>query len=473
LKAIGSERRQLILQFLAESLLVTFLSMLIAVLLALLSLPSLNQVAGKDTQLPINEPFFYLFILFFTVFVGIFSGSYPAFYLSGFNPISVLKGTFRLGRFASMPRKLLVVLQFTVSITLIIGTTIVYNQLQYAKGRPIGYDKSGLIYSQMNGKEIFGHYDALRADLLQSGGVEDMAESMSPITEIYSNQIGFSWRGKETKSDPLFCVQAITHDFGNTVAWKILKGRDFSRDFTTDSGGIILNEAASKIIGFKNPIGEIIKWNNKDHFVVGVVKDLVMQSPYIPVQPTIFTLEYTWANIITMRLNRSLSAKEAITKVEPVFKKHNPSSPFEYTFVDAEFAEKFLAEEQIGKLASVFAGLAIFISCLGLFALASFVAEQKTKEIGVRKVLGATVFGLWKMLSREFVLLVFLSFLISVPIAWYFLDAWLQDFQYRTEIKPIVFILAGCGAMVITLLTVSFQAIKAALANPVKSLRTE
>jgi hypothetical protein len=181
----------------------------------------------------------------------------------------------------------------------------------------------------MNGKEIFGHYDALRADLLQSGGIEDMAESMSPITEVWSNQIGFSWRGKETKSDPLFCIQAVTHDFGSTVGWKILQGRDFSRDFPTDSGGFILNEAAAKIIGIKNPIGEIIKWNKKDHVVVGVVKDLVMQSPYIPVQPTIFTLEYTWGEIITMRLRRDLSAKEAIAKIEPVFKKHNPSSPFE------------------------------------------------------------------------------------------------------------------------------------------------
>jgi len=271
----------------------------------------------------------------------------------------------------------------------------------------------------------------------------------------------------------LFCIEAVTHDFGPTVGWKIKEGRDFSRNFPSDTGMLILNEAAVKLTGFKNPVGEIIHWNDKDRKVVGVVNDMIMQSPYIPVQPTIYFLEYNWSNVITMRLKQNLTTKEALARIEPVFKKHNPSSPFEYNFIDEEYAEKFADEEKIGNLATIFAVLAIFISCLGLFGLASFVAEQRTKEIGVRKVLGATVFGLWKMLSKDFVVLVGISCVIAIPISWYGLNAWLQDFEYRTEIQIWIFVVAVVGALAVTLLTVSFQAIKAALTNPVKSLRTE
>jgi putative ABC transport system permease protein len=405
-KSIGSVRSQLVQQFLAESLLVTSIAMVISLAFVQVSLPWFNDIAGKQTVLPWKEPLFYIITLGFTIFTGLLAGSYPAFYLSGFNPISVLKGTFRAGRSASLPRKILVVMQFTVSVTLIIGTIIVFRQIQHAKSREVGYSREGLIYTQMNTPEIFGHYDALRDDLLQSGGVEDMAESMSPTTEIWSNQIGFSWKGKDSKTDPLFCVESVSHDFGHTVGWKIKEGRDFSRSFPSDSGMLILNEAAVKLTGFKNPVGEIIHWNDKDRKVVGVVNDMIMQSPYIPVQPTIYFLEYGWSNVIMLRMKSNLTAKEAIARIEPVFKKHNPSSPFEYKFIDEEYAEKFADEEKIGNLATVFAVLAIFISCLGLFGLASFVAEQRTKEIGVRKVLGASVFGLWKMLSKDFVVLV-------------------------------------------------------------------
>jgi len=472
-KSIGSVRSQLIQQFLAESLLVTSIAMVMSLIFVQFSLPWFNEIAGKQSVLPWNEPLFYIATLGFTLFTGLVAGSYPAFYLSGFDPIAVLKGTFRAGRLASLPRKILVVMQFTVSVTLIIGTIIVFRQIQHAKSREVGYTREGLIYTRMNTPEIYGHYDALRADLIQSGGVEDMAESLSPTTEIWSNQIGFSWKGKDSKSDPLFCIEAVTHDFGPTVGWKIKEGRDFSRSFPSDTGMLILNEAAVKLTGFKNPVGEIIHWNDKDRKVVGVVNDMIMQSPYIPVQPTIYFLEYGWSNVITMRLKSNLTAKEAITRIEPVFKKHNPSSPFEYEFIDEEYAEKFADEEKIGNLATVFAVLAIFISCLGLFGLASFVAEQRTKEIGVRKVLGASVFGLWKMLSKDFVVLVVISCVIAIPISWYGLNAWLQDFEYRTEIQIWIFMVAVVGALLVTLLTVSFQAIKAALTNPVKSLRTE
>ncbi|HEV3251182.1 MAG TPA: FtsX-like permease family protein, partial [Puia sp.] len=397
----------------------------------------------------------------------------PAFYLSGFEPIKVLKGTFQAGRFASVPRKVLVVVQFTVSVTLIIGTIIVFRQIQYAKNRPVGYSREGLITVFMNTPEIYGHYDALRSELLKTGVLENMAESNSPSTGVWSNQIGFEWKGKDPNAVPLFGIVAVTHDFGKTIGWQMIEGRDFSRNFPTDTGSIILNEAGVKLTGFKHPVGEIIKWNGKDRAVTGVVKDILMESPYMPVKPTVFFLEYGWANVITMRIKPNLALSEAIPKLEPVFKRFNPGSPFQYKFTDEEYAQKFSGEERIGNLATFFASLAIFISCLGLFGLASFVAEQRTKEIGVRKVLGASVFNLWRMLSKDFVSLVIISCVIAIPVAWYFLNQWLQKYEYRTGISWWIFAVAVMGAMSITLLTVSYQAIKAALKNPVRSLRTE
>jgi ABC-type antimicrobial peptide transport system permease subunit len=472
-KTVGSLRTQLIGQFLSESVLVALLALVVAIILIALSLPYFNSLADKKMFIPWANPIFWIIILGFTLFTGIISGSYPAFYLSSFEPIKVLKGTFRVGRFASIPRKVLVVIQFTVSITLIIGTIIVFRQVQHAKNRPVGYTREGLITVSMNTPEIRGHYDALRNDLLQTGVLENMAESNSPTTGIWSNQIGFEWKGKDPTTTPLFGIQPVTHDFGPTISWTIKEGRDFSRDFPTDTGAIILNEAAVKLTGFKNPVGQIMKWNDKDRPVVGVVSDLLMESPYTPVKPTVFFLDYGWLSTITMKVKPTIPIRQAIAKLEPVFKKHNPGSPFEYKFIDEEYAKKFSDEERIGNLATVFAILAIFISCLGLFGLASFVAEQRTKEIGVRKVLGASIFNLWKMLSKDFVLLVIISCALAIPIAWYFLHNWLNDYEYRTEISWWIFVVAAVGALLITLITVSFQAVKAALANPVKSLRSE
>ena len=472
-KAIGSLRGQLIGQFLSESLVVALLSFVLAIGLVLLLLPFFNSLADKQMSIPWANPFFWLLGLGFTFFTGLLSGSYPAFYLSGFEPIKVLKGSFRIGPWAALPRKILVVVQFTVSITLIIGTIIVFRQIQYAKDRPVGYTREGLITISLNTPEIHGHYDALRSNLLQTGVLENMAESSSPATEIWSNQIGFDWKGKDPNSVPLFGIVAVTHDFGPTLHWSIKEGRDFSRDFSTDTGSLILNESAVKLTGFRDPVGQVIKWNGKDRMVTGVVRDMVMQSPYRPVQPTIFFLDYGWTSTITLRVKPTLPIRQALTKIEPVFKKYNPGSPFEYKFVDEDYAKKFSDEERIGRLATFFAILAIFISCLGLFGLASFVAEQRTREIGIRKVLGASVFIIWRMLSREFVMLVTISFIIAIPIAWYYLTQWLQKYQYHTKVSWLVMVSAGVGALVITLMTVSYQAIAAALANPMKSLRSE
>ncbi|NII27998.1 FtsX-like permease family protein [Pseudoflavitalea sp. X16] len=472
-KTMGSLRSQLIGQFLGESIIVAFIAFVLSIGLALLSLSFFNGLADKEVSLPWSNPFFWGMALVFILFTGLISGSYPAFYLSRFDPVKVLKGTFRAGRFAALPRKILVVVQFTVSIALIIGTIIVFRQIQYAKSRPVGYTREGLISISINTKELYGHYDVLRNDLLATGVVADMAESSSPTTNVWSNQIGFDWKGKDPNAVPLFGTIAVTHDFGHTIGWQIKEGRDFSRNYTTDTGQIILNEAGVKLTGFKDPVGQMIKWNDKDRMVIGVVKDMVMESPYTPVKPTVFFLEYGWANIITIRIKPTVPVREALAKLEPVFKSHNPGSPFEYKFTDEQYAQKFSDEERIGNLATFFAVLAVFISCLGLFGLASFVAERRTKEIGVRKVLGASVMNIWQMLSKDFVSLVIISCLIAIPIAWYVLHQWLQQYEYRTPISWWIFTIAGVGAMAIALLTVSFQAIKAAISNPVKSLRSE
>ena len=472
-KAVGSLRQQLIGQFLSESIVVAFLAFIFSILLVQLSLPFFNGLAGKEVSIPWSNTFFWVTGLGFTLITGLIAGSYPALYLSGFQPVKVLKGTFKTGRLAALPRKVLVTVQFTVSIALIIGTIVIFRQIQFAKQRPVGYSRAGLISVAINTSELSGHYNTLRNDLLKTGAVENMSESSSSTTSVGAALTGFEWQGKNPNSSPLFGAIGVTHDYGKTIGWQITQGRDFSRDFTTDSGAIILNESAAKLIGLKNPVGEMISYNGINHKITGVVKDMLMESPYSSVSPTLFIMDYNWANFITVRIKPDMDAHNALAKIEPVFKKYNPGSPFGYKFIDSEFAKKFEAEQHIGNLASFFAALAIFISCLGLFGMASFMAEQRVKEIGVRKVLGASVFNLWGLLSKDFVTMVLISFVIATPIAYYFMHNWLQNYQYRTELSWWIFAAAGFGALLITLLTISFQAIKAAIANPVKSLRTE
>jgi putative ABC transport system permease protein len=472
-KTIGSLRSQLISQFLSESVFVSLISYVLAIVLVLCLLSFFNSLASKEMNFPWAKPGFWAITLFFTVFTGLIAGSYPAFYLSGFRPVKVLKGTFRAGRFAALPRKVLVVIQFTVSIALIIGTIIVFRQIQHAKNRPVGYSREGTLTVMIGTPELGKNLQNIEQELITTGAVTSMAVSSSPSTGVWSNQIGFEWKGKDPTDVPLFGIVAVSHDFGKTLKWEIKEGRDFSRSFPTDTGAFVLNEAAVKLTGLKKPVGEIIRWNDVDRRVLGVVKDMIMESPYSPVKPTIFFLDYNWRSVITLRINPALSVKNALTKIEPVFKKFNPGAPFEYKFTDEDYAEKFSDEERIGNLATFFAILAIFISCLGLFGLASFVAEQKTKEIGIRKVLGASVSNVWQMLSKDFVVLVLISCAIAIPLAWYFLYGWLERYEYRTQISWWVFTIAVTGSMIITLLTISFQAIKAGLANPVKSLRSE
>lgn len=473
-KTVGSLRSQLVRQFLSESVLVALISFLFAIALALLLLPLFNTLADKDMGLPWSSPLFWLSALSFTIFTGLIAGSYPALYLSRFDPISVLKGTWRAGRFASLPRKILVVMQFTFSIALIIGTIIVFKQIQFAKDRPVNYRSEGLITVSMSTPDLYGHYDAIRNDLFATGVVDNMAESSSPTTDVWANQIGFSWQGMDPNSLPVFGTIGVTADFGKTIGWKVKEGRDFSRSFGTDSLAMILNEAAVKQVGMKQDIiGQTIRFNEKNYTVIGVVKDMIMEDPYKPVKPTVFFYDPNWASVITIVIKQGAPVKTALDKIQTVFKKYNPGAPFQYTFNDEDYGRKFADEVRIGKLATFFTILAIFISCLGLFGLASFVAEQRKKEIGIRKVLGASTYNLWRMLSKEFALLVIISCLIAIPLAWYYLHHWLDQYDYRTNISSWVFIVSGLGALAITLATVSFQAIKAAWANPVKSLRTE
>ena len=472
-KAIGSMRVQIIKQFFAESYLVVLIAFVISFVLVVLLLPMFNEVAGKRIGIPWSNPVFWLSCFLFITITGLLSGSYPALYLSSFQPLKVLKGTFRVGKFASVPRQILVVTQFTVSVMLIIGTIIVYQQIQYAKNRPIGYTRNGLINLSME-PEIQEHFEVVRNELKSSGAVEEMAASNSPMTQVWNSNGGFEWEGKDPNLAVDFPNNMVTYEFGKTVQWKVKQGRDFSREFATDSAAFIINESAARFLGFDDPVGKILKWDDQPFTIIGVISDVMQESPFYPVRPTLYHIgKYDNLYNLILKLSAQNNAAKSLSKVEQVYKKYIPGAPFSYTFVDEAFGNKFQAEERIGKLSSYFAVLAIFISCLGLFGMASFVAEQRTKEIGIRKVLGASVVNLWRLLSKEFVLLVIISCIIAAPIAWYYLHGWLANYDYRVEIGWPVFVLAGVAALVITLLTVSFQAVKAAVANPVKSLRTE
>jgi putative ABC transport system permease protein len=475
-KTVGSLRSQLILQFFSESLLVTIFSLVLSIVLVQLTLPWFNEVADKKMSILWVSPVFWILCIGFSLITGIVSGSYPASYLSSFQPVKVLKGTFKAGRFAAVPRKVLVVMQFTVSIALIIGTVVIFRQVQFTKNRPVGYNRTGMVQVNMKTEPIHNHFDAVRNDLLQSGAVTELAESGSPLTGVWSNWSGFNWKGKAPNTQDDFAYIPISPEFGKAAGWQVIQGREFLKGKQADSTGMILNEAAVKFMALKQPVGEIVRnggIDGKAYTVIGVVKDMVMSSPYEPVKPTIFVLLNEPEAVMNIRINPKVGMHEALATTEAIFKKYDPDSPFDYTFTDAEYAKKFADEERVGTLSAFFASLAIFISCLGLFGMASFMAEQRTKEIGVRKVLGASVFNIWRLMSTDFVMLVVISLFIAAPIAHYFMSDWLQNYKYRADMSWWIFGLTGLGAIIITLCTVSYQSIKAAIANPVKSLRSE
>jgi putative ABC transport system permease protein len=475
-KSVGSLRKQLIEQFYIESALISLIAFIFAIIIMQLMMPFFNELSGKHMKVLWTNPWFWLLGLGFSLITGLIAGSYPALYLSSFNPVKVLKGGFRAGRFASIPRKVLVVVQFAVSVILIIGTIVVFQQIQYAKDRPVGYSRDGLLLIPLQTEEINHKYEAVRNELMKTGVVSHVSESESSITAMYIGNSGFLWTGKDPQLQEEFTSMSIGPDFGKTVGWQIIQGRDFDPSNLNDSTGFVVNEAAVKYMGLKNPIGENIDWKgNGKYHIIGVVKDMVTRSAYDQAKQTLFYWIPRWGhmNNLNIHISPNVSMHDALAKISGIFKKFDPSSPFVYQFADEEYGKKFTNEERIGKLASCFAGLAIFISCLGLFGMASFTAEKRIKEIGIRKVLGASVFNLWRLLSKEFVGLIVISFLISVPVSWYFMNQWLLDFNYRTEITGWMFLFTALGTILITLLTVSYQSIKAALTNPVTSLRSE
>jgi putative ABC transport system permease protein len=471
-KAVGSDRKQLIRQFLSESMFISALAFLLALAMVALALPYFNRLTEKEMSLQISSPLFWFIMIAFTLLTGLLAGSYPAFYLSSFNPVSVLKGNLKIGRSDALPRKILVVIQFASSVILMIGTVIIYQEIQHGKNRPIGFDNRGLI--SINWSDDIGkNYEAMRADLLNSGAVVSICKSNSPPSDIYSNNNGWEWKNSQpVEKSVIFSTIATDYDYTKTIGITLVAGRDFSRDYA-DSNSVILNEAAVKRMGLKNPVGEMLKWNDKKMTVIGVVPDIQMESPFRPISPLTIIFNKDWTGNVNLRLNPKMSASAAIKRIQPIFDRYNPAFPFVYRFADTEYAKKFNYEELVGNLAAIIAVIAIFISCLGLFGLASFTAEQRVKEIGVRKVLGASVLNLWQLLSKDFVKLVLISCVIAVPVSYYFLNEGLKNYQYKITICVGVFVMVIALSIIITLVTVSFQAIRAATANPTKSLRTE
>ncbi|MGC4035103.1 MAG: ABC transporter permease [Chitinophagaceae bacterium] len=475
-KAIGSLRKQLVVQFYAESLLIAFFSFIASLFIVQIVLPWFNKVADKDITILWSNPLFWLCGIVFTLITGLLAGSYPALYLSSFNPVRVLKGTFRTGRASTAPRKILVVMQFSISIALIIGTAFVYMQIQHAKDRTTGYEKNGLITMYMNTPDFATKYEVLKKELMNTGAVVNVARANYPLTNTLGSNGGFYWHEKAPPEGQYFNTIRVDQAYGETVGWDLIQGRNFDKNLVTDSSSIILNESAVKVAGLINPVGERVKWQpdadeGKYYTVIGVVKDMVKDSPFQNTEPSVIFLGR--GNWLFAKMNSSIRMHEALPKIEAAFKQVFSSIPFDYKFADEEYALKFAEEERVSNLSAFFATLAIFISCLGLFGLASFVAEQRIKELGIRKILGASAFSIWRLLSRDFTILVMISCFIAIPIAWYFLSKWLNNYVYRIQLSWWVFAAAGAGALLIAIVVVSFQAIKAALANPVKALRSE
>jgi predicted permease len=473
-KTVGALKQSLIVQFLLESILLAFFAGILAMVFVWSSLNSFNDLTRKHLVLAYADPFFWLSIVGFILFTGLLAGSYPAFFLSAFRPVQVLKGTFRKVNALVTPRKVLVVFQFSIAILLIISTLIILKQLRYAQARENGYDRNNLIYVMMQG-DMQKNFHVIRDELRDQGIVTQVSMGSSPISQSWSNTWGINWQGKPPGDKTIINSYSTDGNIVKTMGMTIVAGRDIDlANYPGDSTSVVLNEAAVKAMNFKQPLGQVIGYPGSPFTVIGVVKDFIIESPYAPIRPmVIWGPKFTGYNTIHMKLNPTRSTAQNLKMMEQVFKKYNPEYPFEYNFVDQEYARKFSDEKSTATLAGLFAALTIFISCLGLFGLAAYMAEARVKEIGVRKVLGASVTNLTTLLSKDFVILVVISIVVATPVAWYFMDKWLMDYQYRTKIDPWIFVISGFTAVLISVLTVSYQAIKAALASPIRSLRSE
>lgn len=469
-KSVGSRRHELVFQFIGESLIISFISYMIAVLGAYLLLPAYNTMVDKKLFIDFASKEFWLFSFGIVFVTGFLAGSYPALYLSGFQPVKVLKGKPNIGKGGSLPRKILVTTQFGFSIFLVISMFVIYNQIQLAKGRDIGYSQENLITVRLN-KDYHDNLKPLKVELLASGAVESMVRANSAITDINSNNF-VGWPGKPAELKVIFTTITTDYDWAKTMGVKMLEGRDFSEDFKSDSMAIIVNKAAIKVMGLKDPIGtELDLWGKKRR-LIGVCDDVLMGSPYEEVKPMFAVLDDWWGNL-TIRLSKTNDLQASLKTVGEVFKKYGPNYPFEYTFVDVEFQKKFTTINLTSKLASLFAILAVVITGLGLFGLAAFTAEQRTKEIGIRKVLGASVTSLVNLISKDFSVLVVIAFVVWAPLSWWAMTSYLERYTIRTEISWWIFPVTGAIALIFALLIVSTQALRAAHSNPVNSLRNE
>ncbi|NCT73278.1 MAG: FtsX-like permease family protein [Chitinophagaceae bacterium] len=472
-KVVGARRRSLIAQFLGESVLMSLLAAVVAVLIVQLALPAFNKLVDRQLALEWNNGKFWLGALVFVIATGLLAGSYPALFLSSFKPVSVMKGTFKAANALITPRKVLVIGQFTFAIVLIIATIIVRQQMYNAQQRQTGYDKGNLIYTFMEG-DMYKNYEVIKQEVLSSGAVTSITKTSAPITESWSNTWGMYWNGKDPDDKRVVNRLCADNAIVKTIGLQLVQGRDFDlTTYPTDSNATILNESAVKLMGLKDPLGQIIKDMGEEFKVIGVVKDFIVESPYQPVNPMAIHGAKGYFNVINLKLNPAHTNTANISKIEAIFKKHNPEYPYNYRFTDEEYSHKFDNEKRTGTLATLFALLTIVISCLGLFGLASYMAENRIKEIGVRKVLGASVGSITRLLSVDFLKLILVSFVIAAPLGYWAMHNWLKDFPYRVPIQWWVFAAAGLLSVGIALLTVSFQALRAARSNPMNSLRTE
>jgi putative ABC transport system permease protein len=472
-KVVGAMKKSLIGQFLAESIFMALIAGVFAVIIVQLSLPAFNHLVEKQLFIDYYNIYWWLTGVAFVVFTGILAGSYPAFFLSAFKPVFVLKGTFKKVNALVTPRKVLVVLQFTFAIALIICTIIVEQQIKFAQDRETGYDKNNLGYVFIQG-DIDKNYQLIKNELLSSGISTAVSKTQAPLTQNWSSGISMNWQGKDPNTKIQINRYTEDGDLVKTAGMNLVQGRDIDiKNYPSDSTACLISEAAVKVMGFKDPVGQIIFDDPTNWHVVGVIKDFILESPYEPIKPFMIKGPKYGGNVIHIKLNNANSTSQNLARAEKIFKKYNPVYPFEFHFIDEEYAQKFGDEKLTGTLASLFAALTIFISCLGLFGLATYMAENRIKEIGVRKVLGASVANITTLLSKDFVKLVFVAIVIASPVAWWAMSRWLQGYDYRITISWKTFFIAGLLSVLIALITVSYQSIKAAIANPVKSLRTE
>jgi len=471
-KVVGARRHALIGQFLTESILLASLAGALSIAILLVSLPAFGKLVGTKLAIDFSSASLWAGILGVILLTGILAGSYPAFFLSGFKPVKVLKGTFKGFNKAINPRKALVVLQFTIAIILMVATFIIRQQIQHAQNRQNGYDKNNLIYIFLSG-DIPKNFQLIKHALLNDNVAKSITRSLSPVTNIWSN--GFiDWDGKTPDNSQTFDHLHVDEGAVTTLGMELVQGRDFDlTKFPTDSNAALITESAQRAMGLDDPIGKTIRDQGQDWHIVGVVKDVIMGSPFERIRPIVMYGASSWFSVMHIKFNPDLPTQAAIDKTRKILKEYNPNEPFNYIFIDQEYAAKFRDTQRLGNIAGLFTFLTIFISCLGLFGLAAYMAENRTKEIGVRKVLGASVLSLVSLLNKEFLILISVACFVAFPIAYWVTDSWLNKYTYHTDIHWWVFATIGLGALLIALVTVSSQAIKAALTNPVNSLRDE